>query len=452
MNKINNLFAISPLDGRYRKISSKLSPYFSEYAFLKYRVFVEVLYFESLCNFNLEELKEVKKEWILLFKKIFYSFNIQDAEKIKNIETTTNHDVKAIEYFLRDELNHIIGTKTSFPAFIHFGLTSQDINSVANGIMIMDAINKVLLPTLNSVKTSLKSFCEDWVNICMISHTHGQPASPTSFGKEIGVFYSRIDKQIKQFDNFDMFVKFGGACGNMNAHKFSYPEKDWLTFADDFVQNFGLKRSYPTTQIDHQDNTSMLFHIFIRINNILIDFCRDMWMYGFKGYLNIKKGKNEIGSSTMPHKTNPINFENAEGNLLYANSIFTFMANTIPISRLQRDLTDSTILRNLGVPMAHTLIAFENILLGLNRISPNLYKINRDMDENSIIIVEGIQTLLRKNGFVSAYEDIKDMIDRGVELKKIIDYVISIPMKEEEKEKIKNLSVKNYNGYYETIK
>ncbi|MBP5589030.1 MAG: adenylosuccinate lyase, partial [Bacteroidales bacterium] len=377
--ELDTLTAISPIDGRYRNKVVDLSQYFSECALIKYRVTVELEYFIALCELPLPGLEDFKKEDFPVLRDIYKNFSVDDAQKVKEREKVTNHDVKAVEYFIKDRFAEKGWTKWS--EFIHFGLTSQDINNTAFPLMIKEAVANVYMPLLLKLRDALNSLSEEYKEIPMLARTHGQPATPTRLGKEIAVFVTRIDEQIKYFDVIPFSAKFGGATGNMNAHHDAYPNVDWKTFGDNFVNNnLGLKRSFPTTQIEHYDNLAALFDNMRRINVIFIDLARDMWTYISMDYFRQKIKQGEIGSSAMPHKVNPIDFENGEGNLGIANAIFDHLSTKLPISRLQRDLTDSTVMRNVGVPISHTVVAFNSILKGLGKLIVNVEKIGADLE------------------------------------------------------------------------
>lgn len=402
------LHSISPVDGRYAGKVEGLKRYFSEFALIKYRVWVEVEYFISLCQLPLPQLQGVNGEVFDALRNLYLNFTDADAEWIKEIEKTTNHDVKAVEYFLREKFDAL--SLSNYKEFIHFGLTSQDVNNTAFPAMLRDAMSSEYLPALNEVVSRLKQLSTDWADIPMLAHTHGQPASPTRLGKEFRVFVERIEVQLEQLKNIPYSAKFGGATGNFNAHLAAYPDIDWVTFANRFVnQTLGLHRSQTTTQIEHYDNLAALFDCMRRINTILIDLSRDVWMYISMEYFKQKIKKGEVGSSAMPHKVNPIDFENAEGNLGMANAVFQHLASKLPISRLQRDLTDSTVLRNIGVPLAHSIIAFSSIAKGLGKLIVNIDAINNDLQSNWMVIAEGIQTILRREGYPNPYDALKEL-------------------------------------------
>ena len=406
--ELSQLTAISPVDGRYRRITHELSDYFSEFALIKYRVLVEIEYFIALCQHPLPQLQKVSKEVYPALRKIYAEFTIADAQAIKEIEKTTNHDVKAVEYFIKGKFDAL--NLSEYKEFIHFGLTSQDINNTAIPLSLKDAITTTYLPLLQQNIDQLKAQAKQWKNITLLARTHGQAASPTLLGKEIYVYVERLEAQIKQLNTIPFSAKFGGATGNFNAHKIAYPEINWIDFSNNFVNNvLGLHRSQTTTQIEHYDNIAALFDALKRINTIFIDLDRDMWTYISTDYFKQQLKEGEVGSSAMPHKVNPIDFENSEGNLGIANSSFEFMAAKLPVSRLQRDLTDSTVLRNIGVPFAHTMIAFASTLKGLNKLIINEDKIKADLEDNWAVIAEAIQTVLRKEGYPKPYEALKGL-------------------------------------------
>ena len=397
------LTAISPIDGRYHEKTKELSEYFSEYALIKYRVFVEIQYFIALAQKPLPQLEEFDLDLVENLDAIFENFSVEDAEIVKNIEKTTNHDVKAVEYFLKSKFDQMGISR--FKEFIHFGLTSQDINNTATPLLLKNAIEEVYLPQLEKIKEKIADFAEEWASVPMLARTHGQPASPTRLGKEFRVFLERLNVQLVQLKYIPYSAKFGGATGNFNAHYVAYPDTNWKVFGDDFVSEYlGLTRSQFTTQIEHYDNLAALFHVLSRINTILIDLSRDIWTYISMEYFKQKTIKGEIGSSAMPHKVNPIDFENAEGNLGIANALFGHLADKLPISRLQRDLTDSTVLRNIGVPVGHSIIAFKSILKGFSKLLLNEEKLNDDLEQNWMVIAEAIQNILRRENFDKPYE------------------------------------------------
>jgi adenylosuccinate lyase len=444
---LDSLYAISPVDGRYRQKTDELSAYFSEYGLIRYRLMVEIEYFIALTEISLPQLNGFDKENCSTLRSIYEDFDLAEAQKIKEIEKTTNHDVKAIEYYLKEKFVSLGIEK--WKEFIHFGLTSQDINNTAIPLSLKDAFSNVYLPLLLEFREALASFADEWKDIPMLARTHGQPASPTKLGKEIGVFLARIDEQAKYFSQIPWSAKFGGATGNFNAHKAAYPEIDWVAFADSFVNDIlGLTRSSPTTQIEHYDNLAALFDNMRRINVIMIDLCRDIWYYISFEYFKQKVKKGEIGSSTMPHKVNPIDFENAEGNLGYANAIFHHFSEKLPVSRLQRDLTDSTVLRNIGVPVAHTVIAFSSLLKGLDRLILNEEKINADLDDNWAVVSEAIQTILRREGYPKPYETLLSLTRTNQKISQIslIQFIDSLDLSEKIKDELKAITPFNYTG------
>ena len=445
-NDLNNILSISPIDGRYYSKTESLSPYFSEYGLIKYRVFVEVEYFIALSKLPIETLKNLSEKERGNIRLIYQNFSHQDALKIKEIEKEINHDVKAVEYFLKIQFDKIGLHK--YKEFVHFGLTSQDVNNTAIPLMLKESINNIILPQLKNLIISLDNISNMSDEISMIARTHGQPASPTTLGKEINVFTIRLENQIKLLQKIPNNGKFGGASGNLNAHYVSYPKINWNDFAESFLQDLGLERSNPTTQIEHYDNMGTIFHNISRINTILIDLCRDIWHYISINYLIQKVNKNEVGSSAMPHKVNPIDFENAEGNLMLANSQFIFLAEKLPISRLQRDLTDSTVSRNIGVPLAHTKIAFDSIIKGLNKIDINKKEIEKDLNNNWAVISEGIQTILRRENIENPYELLKNLTRGNNEInqKSLKEFINKLPVNDEVKGELLSISPTNYIG------
>jgi len=446
--ELNFLTAISPLDGRYRQKVDELDLYFSEFGLIRYRLMVEVEYFIALCEIPLPQLIDFKKENFKTLRSIYEDFDLTDAEKVKEREKITNHDVKAIEYFLKERFLQSGWGKWS--EFIHFGLTSQDINNTAIPLSIKDALINVYFPLLYELRETLAGFADNWKNIPMLARTHGQPASPTRLGKEIEVFIARIDGQTKYFGQIPYSAKFGGATGNFNAHKAAFPEIDWIGFANNFVnEDLGLQRSHPTTQIEHYDNLAALFDNMRRINVILIDLARDFWTYISMDYFRQKIKKGEVGSSAMPHKINPIDFENGEGNLGYANAIFEHLSMKLPVSRLQRDLTDSTVLRNVGVPIGHSLIAFHSLLKGLNKLIVNTDKINSDLESNWAVVAEAIQTILRREGYPNPYEALLDLTRTNTKITKdsIISFIENLDLSEEVKNELKEITPFNYTGF-----
>jgi len=444
---LNELTAISPIDGRYRKQVEVLDNYFSEYALIKYRVFVEIQYFIALCRIPLPELADFDHSNFKTILDWHENFSLADAKRIKDIEKITNHDVKAIEYFLKEKFQEAGLTK--YKEFIHFALTSQDINNTAIPLSLKNFIHQHYLPLIDELLDNMINIAEDWKDITILAHTHGQPASPTKLGKEIKVFIERLHKQIGLLYIVPFTAKFGGATGNFNAHFAAYPKIKWNEFADSFVNGvLGLERSQTTTQIDHYDCLAALFDNLKRINTILIDFARDIWMYISMEYFQQKIIAYEVGSSTMPHKVNPIDFENAEGNLMLANAIFEFLSAKLPISRLQRDLTDSTVLRNIGVPIAHSLIAINNLIKGINKLSLNKTAIDKDLEENWIVVSEAIQTILKREGINNAYEILKDFTRKNNKIDKneLLKFIDQLPVSESVKNELKNITPFNYTG------
>ncbi len=446
--ELNFLTAISPLDGRYRQKVDELDQYFSEFGLIRYRLMVEVEYFLALCDIPLPQLRDFGKENHSVLRSFYEEFSLRDAEKVKEIERTTNHDVKAVEYLLKEKFFQAGWGRWS--EFIHFGLTSQDINNTAIPLSLKDALADVYFPVLFELREILTAFADEWKDIPMLARTHGQPASPTRLGKELSVFVSRIDEQSKYFGQIPFSAKFGGATGNMNAHRVAYPDIDWISFATSFVNDtLGLNRSYPTTQIEHYDNLAALFDNMRRINVILIDMARDIWTYISMDYFRQKIRKGEIGSSAMPHKVNPIDFENAEGNLGYANAIFEHLSAKLPVSRLQRDLTDSTVLRNTGVPVGHTIIAFNSLLKGLNKLIVNEEKIREDLDGNWAVVAEAIQTILRREGFHKPYEALLELTRTNQKITRtsIISFIENLDIASSVKEELKAITPFNYTGF-----
>jgi len=442
-----SLNAISPIDGRYQNKVSQLSDYFSEHGLIKNRVIVEVEYFISLCEIPLPQLKNFDKSYFAKLRDIYKSFSFEDSTKIKEIEKTTNHDVKAVEYYLKSKFDGL--NLSDYKEFIHFGLTSQDINNTAIPLSLKEAIEDVYLIEIGTLINKLNELKMQWKDIPMLARTHGQAASPTKLGKEIEVFISRLDQQLNLLKLIPNSTKFGGATGNFNAHYLAYPKIDWVNFAKNFTEKrLGLDYSFPTTQIEHYDNMAATFDNLSRINTILVDLNRDFWTYISMDYFKqlIKKG--EIGSSAMPHKVNPIDFENSEGNLGIANAIFNHLSNKLPISRLQRDLTDSTVLRNIGVPVAHTIIAFKSTLKGLNKLILNNEKINSDLEDNWAVIAEAIQTILRRENYPNPYETLKNLTRTNKKINKesIRNFIETLNVSESIKDELRSLTPQNYTG------
>jgi adenylosuccinate lyase len=445
--KLDKLTAISPVDGRYRSKVEALSDYFSEYGLIKYRVMVEVEYFIALCQVGIPQLVEVKAEHFESLRLIYADFSVDDAQEVKEIEKVTNHDVKAVEYFVKERFKKL-GLE-AFMEFIHFGLTSQDINNTATPLSLKDAMQTAYYPALDQLTQDLERLASEWDQIPMLARTHGQPASPTRLGKEIRVFIERLDVQLEQLEEIPVPAKFGGATGNMNAHVVTYPEIDWFSFGEQFVgEVLGLKRSWPTTQIEHYDNLAAMFHSFERINNILLDLARDIWTYISMNYFKQKIKKGEIGSSAMPHKVNPIDFENAEGNLGLANALFGHLASKLPISRLQRDLTDSTVLRNVGVPLGHTLIAMQSMSKGLGKLIVNEGAIRADLERNWAVVAEAIQSILRRENYPKPYEALLELTrtNKGVTEETIREFIQGLAVSVEVKEELMLITPWNYTG------
>jgi adenylosuccinate lyase len=447
MQILSELNAISPIDGRYRSKTVSLSRYFSEEALIKYRVLVEIEYFIALCELPLPQLEQVEKNTFEPLRDIYRNFTSDDALQIKEIEKTTNHDVKAVEYFIKKAFDKL-GLE-EFKEFIHFGLTSQDINNTAIPLSTKEAFEDVYLPGLIAVIAKLKELSTEWANVPMLARTHGQPASPTRLGKEILVFVERLEEQLRLMFNVPFAAKFGGATGNYNAHFVAYPEKDWRQFGNDFVEGkLGLKHSFPTTQIEHYDHFAAFFDALKRINTILIDLDRDIWTYVSMDYFKQKIKEGEIGSSAMPHKVNPIDFENSEGNLGIANAIFEHLSAKLPLSRLQRDLTDSTVLRNIGVPLGHTIISFEATLKGLNKLLLNEPKFAEDLEKNWAVVAEAIQTILRRERYPNPYEALKDLTrtNQAIDKNAIHTFINGLDVSDAIKQELLHITPANYLG------
>ena len=444
---LNPLTAISPIDGRYRSKTVELDDFFSEFALISYRVMVEVEYFIALCELPLPQLEDFEGDYEDL-RAIYEEFQTEDAEEIKEIEKTTNHDVKAVEYYLKRQFDEMGLEK--WKEFLHFGLTSQDINNTAVPLSMMEAHKLVVKPAIEEVIDKLKGMAKEWRDIPMLARTHGQTASPTHLGKEIYVFVERLDDQLKMLNNVPFTAKFGGATGNMNAHKVAYPDIDWPAFAKNFVEkSLHLKRQKTTTQIEHYDYMAAFFDALRRINTILIDLSRDIWMYVSMEYFKQKIKAGEVGSSAMPHKVNPIDFENAEGNLGLANAILTFLSTKLPVSRLQRDLTDSTVTRNIGVPIAHTLIAVKSLLKGLDKLLLNEDKIRQDLQQNYAVVAEAIQTVLRREQVEGAYELLKGLTrtNKHIDKETIDEFIKGLPVSKEIKMELMAITPENYTGF-----
>jgi adenylosuccinate lyase len=441
--ELTALTSISPVDGRYRKQVQHLDEYFSEYALIKYRVLVEIEYLLFLEKKNFFKLPAKAVKYL---QKLPENFTPEHAQEIKQIELTTNHDVKAVEYFLKNELDKNGASEAK--EWVHFGLTSQDINNTAVPLLWKHAIEYEYLPGILNLNTQLKLLATEWIDIPMLAHTHGQPASPTKLGKEIMVFVERIENQIEQFIGIPFTGKFGGATGNFNAHHVAFPKVDWIKFANEFVHQLGLKRQQFTTQIEHYDSLAAHFDCMKRINNVLADFCKDVWSYVSMEYFTQKTKKGEVGSSAMPHKVNPIDFENAEGNLGMANAIFEHLSSKLPVSRLQRDLTDSTVLRNIGVPIAHTLIAFRSVEKGLSKLVINDAKIYEDLENNWAVVAEAIQTILRREKYPNPYEALKDLTrgNNKIDKKAIHQFIDGLKIKENIKKELRKITPQNYTG------
>ena len=441
------LTAISPVDGRYRTKSEAYAAFFSEYALIRYRVLVEVEYFIALCEIPLKQLEQVPTDVFPKLRSVYQNFTEADAQRIKEIEKTTNHDVKAVEYFLKEKFDAY--RLDQFKEFIHFGLTSQDINNTSIPLSIKEALKSVYLPEMDQLLQVLNHLADEWRDISMLAKTHGQPASPTRLGKEIMVYVSRLNQQIDFLKAVPCSAKFGGATGNYNAHTVAYPAIDWKKFGNSFVaEKLGLEREQWTTQISNYDNMAAQFDALKRVNTILIDLCRDIWTYVSMEYFKQKIKAGEIGSSAMPHKVNPIDFENAEGNLAIANALFEFLSAKLPVSRLQRDLTDSTVLRNVGVPFAHTMIATQSILKGLEKLLLNEIAIYRDLDNTWAVVAEGIQTILRREAYPAPYEALKALTrtNEGITEKSIRDFIETLDVEDTVKEELRRISPRNYTG------
>ena len=447
MTTLNELNAISPIDGRYRNKTISLAPFFSEEALIKYRVLVEIEYFIALCEVPLPQLKNVNPDLFESLRNIYKNFSTEDALWIKETEKVTNHDVKAVEYFIKDAFEKL--GLSEYKEFIHFGLTSQDINNTAIPLSTKEAFEKVYMPSLITLTSKLKDLSLEWKDVPMLARTHGQPASPTRLGKEIGVFVERLEEQMRLLFNVPFAAKFGGATGNYNAHHVAYPQIEWRKFGGKFVEeNLGLHHSFPTTQIEHYDHFAAFFDALKRINTIIIDLDRDIWTYVSMEYFKQKIKAGEIGSSAMPHKVNPIDFENSEGNLGIANAIFEHLSAKLPLSRLQRDLTDSTVLRNIGVPMGHTLIAFEATLKGLNKLLLNEPKFHEDLEKNWAVVAEAIQTILRREAYPNPYEALKGLTrtNEAIDKKAIHGFIATLEVSDEIKAELMQITPSNFLG------
>lgn len=444
---LNPLTAISPIDGRYYSQTEALSDYFSEFALIRYRVRVEIEYFIALCELPLPQLKDFDSARFEALRGIYRGFTHEDALQVKDIEKTTNHDVKAVEYFIKDRFDKM-GISRRHSEFVHFGLTSQDINNTSVPLSMKEGIADAYMPALDSVINTLEGLAQEWKDVPMLAHTHGQPASPTRLGKEIEVFVTRLSLQRKDLLEAIYPAKFGGATGNLNAHHVAYPDTDWNAFADKFVSSLGLDRSFPTTQIEHYDYLAALFQNLSRINTILIDLCRDIWTYISMEYFKQKIKAGEVGSSAMPHKVNPIDFENAEGNLGVANAVYAHLAAKLPVSRMQRDLTDSTVLRNVGVPVAHSMLALKSLLKGLGKLILNRAKLDEDLRSNYSVVAEGIQTILRREGYPNPYETLKALTrtNKGITKADIDAFIDTLEVAESVKEELRAITPESYTG------
>lgn len=441
------LMAVSPIDGRYYSKTKELREYFSEYALIRYRVRIEIEYFIELTKNDIPQLKGFDKSKYELLRSLYQNFTAEDAEKVKNIEKTTNHDVKAVEYFIKEFFD--AHNLSQYKEFIHFGLTSQDINNTATPLLLKEAVENEYLPRLANTVATIANLADEWKDIPMLARTHGQPASPTRLGKEMNVFVVRLNEQIRQLKQIPFSAKFGGATGNFNAHNVAFPHIDWMAFGNKFVnETLGLHRSCPTTQIEHYDNIAALMHCMARINTIFIDFARDIWTYVSMEYFKQKIKAGEVGSSAMPHKVNPIDFENAEGNLGIANAICEHLARKLPISRLQRDLTDSTVLRNLGVPMGHIFIALASLDKGMSKLLLNREKIDADLENNWMVVAEAIQTILRRENYPNPYEALKALTRTNAKVthQTFIDFIGGLDVSEDVKAELMQITPFNYTG------
>ncbi len=443
---MNALQAISPIDGRYASKTKELIPFFSEEALIKYRVKIEIEYFIALCEIPLPQLSHIEADLFPKLRTIYENFTSDDAQAVKDIEKVTNHDVKAVEYFIKEKFDQLKLSEAK--EFIHFGLTSQDINNTAVPLSLKDALDQVYIPEIDAVIEKLNQLAQEWQTIPLLARTHGQPASPTRLGKEIAVFVERLDQQRKLLLELPTAAKFGGATGNFNAHHVAYPNVDWKTFAGNFVEGLGMKHSFPTTQIEHYDYLAACFDALKRINTILIDLDRDIWTYVSMDYFKQKIKKGEVGSSAMPHKVNPIDFENSEGNLGIANALYEHLAAKLPISRLQRDLTDSTVLRAIGMPLGHSLIAFKSTLKGLNKLLLNEEKLQADLESNWAVVAEAIQTILRREAYPSPYEALKGLTrtNEKINAESIAAFIETLEVTDEVKNELKQITPQNYTG------
>ena len=443
----HQLLSISPVDGRYNRVTSVLSDYFSEYALIRYRVRVEVEYFIALCELPLPQMQGVPKSAYAELRKLYTEFKMEDAQHVKEIESVTNHDVKAVEYLLKEKLEEL--GLNDYREFVHFGLTSQDINNTATPLLLKEAITEVYRPALVALIEKLRGMATDWQDVPMLAHTHGQPASPTRLGKEFMVFVERLEKQLAQLDVVPASAKFGGATGGFNAHHVSYPQIDWVAFGNHFVNDIlGLSRSQYTTQIEHYDNLAATFDALKRINTILTDLARDMWTYISMEYFRQQVKKGEVGSSAMPHKVNPIDFENAEGNFGVANAVYEHLAAKLPISRMQRDLTDSTVLRNVGVPVAHSLIGFSSLQKGLGKVILNDAALAADLEDNWAVVAEAMQTILRREAYPNPYEALKALTRTGGHITEqtIKEFVEGLDVADSVKDELRAITPHNYVG------
>ncbi|MEA5140256.1 adenylosuccinate lyase [Arcicella rigui] len=447
--QLNQLTAISPVDGRYRKQVESLAPFFSEFGLIKYRVRIEIEYFIALCEIPLPQLEAINTDLFSALRDIYLNFSEEDALWIKETEKVTNHDVKAVEYFIKHKLDKF--GINEYLEFIHFGLTSQDVNNTAIPLSLLEAMNEVLVPKLEEAIAKIEALAEEWKDVPLLAHTHGQPASPTRLGKEFMVFAERMERQMDLLKTIPYSAKFGGATGNFNAHNVAYPENDWIAFGNDFVKSLGLVRSKYTTQIEHYDNLAALMDNLKRLNNIILDLDRDIWTYVSMGYFKQKIKAGEVGSSAMPHKVNPIDFENSEGNVGIANALYEFLAAKLPVSRLQRDLTDSTVLRNLGVPIAHQLIALTALLRGLNKLELNQEAINADLEDNWAVVAEAIQTILRREGYPQPYEALKALTRKNDKIteKTISEFIDGLDVSDKVKYELRRITPFNYVGVLE---
>lgn len=443
----NALLAVTPVDGRYQSKTAMLGPYFSEFALIKYRVRVEIEYFIAMAESGLPQLSGVSADLFPTLRKIYQDFSVEDAQRIKDIEKVTNHDVKAVEYFIKEAFETL--NLTDYSEFIHFGLTSQDINNTSIPLSLKDALEEEIIPALETTIEMIAASADAWSNIPLLARTHGQPASPTTLGKEFQVFVARLNAQLEQLKAVPHSAKFGGATGNFNAHHVAFPERNWHTWGNEFVANhLGLQRSYPTTQIEHYDNLAAQFDAVKRINTIFIDFCRDVWTYVSMDYFKQKIKPGEVGSSAMPHKVNPIDFENAEGNLGLANAVLEHLSAKLPISRLQRDLTDSTVLRNVGVPYGHLMIAIASMQKGMGKLLVNEAKIAEDLENNWAVVAEAIQNILRREGYPKPYEALKALTrtNEAITAKTIAAFIDTLNVNDDVKAELKQITPSNYTG------